>query len=105
MGVTEQNLDDADGHALLHQVRGKRMAERPWRNGLGDLGTAGGHFDGALNRGVANGAARVLHVREEKIGRIAGAPPLAEQGKSDGRERDVAILASLSLMNANEHAL
>lgn len=104
VGVTEQDLDHAHVHPLLHEVCGERVAKGAGRDALGDAGAAYGDLEGALHGGVMDGTNRVLHAREQQARRTSLAPPLAGQFESDRRQRDITVFVSLGLTDVEEHA-
>src|SRR5580658_2069051 len=101
--VAEQHLDDADVGAALQQVGGEAVAQgverdplvqrRRHRRGMADPAQlARGHW---LSR-IAAGEEPALGPRRP--------PPGAQQLQEIWREHDVAVLAALALLDADQHA-
>ena len=85
-------------------MHGERMAERVRRDRLGQAGPAQGFPAGVVD-GVAAEVAAPNAAREQPAARGPGAPPVvAEDLQQPRREHDVAVLAALALVDADDHA-
>ncbi len=102
--MTEEQLDGAQIGAGLQQVNGKGVAQGMRRDGFTDVASPSCRCAGDRDR--VSG--------DRLVGKIAGkqprpwsggAPVVAQDGQQLGREHDVAILAPLALLDANDHSL
>src|SRR5450830_574110 len=108
--VTQQRLDDADIGAALEQMGREAVAERVQRHALLDPGRVGRLMEQAAQLAgghrLAGLAARkqptFFHGRSSIVSRWAHLPPLAQQIERFGRQHDMAILAALGLLDAND---
>ena len=100
--MPEQGLDGAQGGTGLEQMNRERMAERMWRNRLGEARASGGGRACTLDRSS----------RDRHLGALAGKEPVAgpvdfPSGAQDRqqlrREHNVAVLLSLALRDAQHH--
>src|ERR1700730_14285394 len=108
--VSEQHLDDADIGLLLQEMGGKAVPQRVNTDTLGNAGALGGH----ANEPVELAPTHVLSpVAGEQPGLAGmhpsllarGAPPFTQYIEQVGREKDVAILVALALLDADHHSV
>ena len=105
-----QRHDDADIGAALEQMGREAVAERVQRHALLDPGRVGRLMEQAAQLAgghrLAGLAARkqptFLYGRSGIVSRWARLPPLAQQIERLGRQHDMAILAALGLLDAND---
>ena len=101
--VAEQGLDHANIRPALQHVGGTGVPQGVGRDVLGDLGAPAGAVEEAMDARAREGAA-VGPWEEQRRGALR--PPVLLKNRAQvGREHDVAVLASLALLDADHHAL
>ena len=109
LAVPEQHLDDADIDILLEQVGGEAVTQRVRADALADAGDFGCFLDRAVqlprrDRIGATAPREQPAMREHHAAPLAFAPPQPQQLQQLRREHGVAVLASLALFDADQHA-
>ena len=102
--VAEEELDGPEIGPCLEEVRGEAMPQRMRPDTLLHPGLLPGLGDGPLDRG--DGERRLGGPPgEEPLWRPVGLPVGAELPQKRGREGDVAVLAALARLDAEDHPL
>src|SRR3954452_17813962 len=104
LGVPEQHLDHADVDVLLQQVGCEAVAQRVRRDPLGDPGPVSGGMDRAVELTRGARVERVLSGEQPDL-RPGDPPPVTQEFEPPRREHRKAILASLALLDPEQHAL
>jgi len=102
--MAKESLDGAEIDALLQQVGGVGVPQRVAGDGLGELGIVGGAADGLEHGLPANGLGCGMIGEEPMIGTVLAPVGPQELERSLG-QGDVAVLASLAVSDADDHAL
>src|SRR5580704_3434303 len=108
--VTQQCLDNPDISLVIEQVGREAVAQRVQRHALPDPGRIGGRMEQAAQ---LTGGHRLAAPQAGKqpaffkrrcriVPRWARLPPLPQQSEHLGRQHDIAVLASLRLLDAND---
>jgi len=108
--VPQQRLDEADVGSAFQQVGREAVAQRVQRHALPDPGRIGRLMKQAVElaggHGLAGPGARkqpaFRHRRLRTMTRWARLPPLAQEIERLGRQHDIAVLAALGLLDAND---
>src|SRR5215831_13163743 len=103
-------LDDADVGVLFQQMRGEAVAQRVRRHALLDAGGLGSGMDGAIELAGGERLERIAtgkqpSPRQQHAQVSALPPPGAQQLEQLRRQHGVAVLAALTLLDAQQHAL
>src|SRR3954447_18909951 len=104
LGVPEQDLDHADVDVLLQQVSCEAVAQRVRRDPLGDPGAVGGGMDRPVELTRGERVERVLSGEQPDLG-PGDPPPVPQELEELRREHRKAVLASLALLDPEQHAL
>ena len=108
--AAQQHLDDADINVLFEQVGGKAVPQRVRTDALADARCFSGLVDGTVQLprrdgvGVV-GAGEQPPVRQQDAASLALAPPQPQESEQLGREHGIAVLASLALLDPDQHPL
>src|SRR6476620_9346199 len=108
--VAQQRLDESDIGAILKQVGREAVAQRVQRHALPDPGRLGRLMEQAVelagrHRLAAPEAGKqptFCQGRSRIVPRRARLPPLPQQTERLGRQHDIAVLAALGLLDAND---
>src|ERR1700682_1754842 len=108
--VTQQRLDESDIGAILKQVGREAVAQRVQRHALPDPGRIGRLMEQAVelagrHRLAAPEAGKqptFFQGRSRIVPGRARLPPLPQQSERLGRQHDIAVLAALGLLDAND---
>eukprot|EP01137_Pigoraptor_chileana_P001308 Opistho-2@38752 len=109
LAVAKQDLDHADIDVLLEQMRREAMAQGVRADALADAGDLGGFLNRAMqlpgrDRIGATAPRKQPAMGQHDVASLALAPPHPEQLKQLRREHGIAVLASLALLDADQHA-
>src|SRR6202049_1916627 len=107
---SEQRLDESDIGAILKQVGREAVAQRVQRHALPDPGRIGRLMEQAVelagrHRLAAPEAGKqptFFQGRSRIVPGRARLPPLPQQSERLGRQHDIAVLAALGLLDAND---
>jgi hypothetical protein len=103
LGVTEQDLDHTDIDVLLQQMGGKAVPQGVQRHALVDLGHLRRRMAGAIELARGDRLHAIAAWKQPAL-RPRRPPPGAQQFEQARREHDVAILAALALLDADDHS-
>src|SRR5258708_25629653 len=105
-----QALDDADIGLLFQKMGGKAVPQRVNTDTLGNAGALRGHANEPVELApthvlspVAGEQPGLAGMRPSLLTR--GAPPFTQYIEQVGREKDVAILVALALLDADHHSI
>jgi len=102
VGVTEQNLDDADVGSVLQKMGGEAVPQGVRRHLFGKASRSAGGPAGGMQRGRFERPFLVAAGKQPAL--RAGKPPVAAQNPQQlRRQHDIAVLAALAVLDPDHH--